>query len=141
MAGTEPAPEIPTMSTSTSTLLDHLPRTADCQFPNAGLCVLCAGFHDALEPAPAAPAPDAATTTQCVPWREVPLYWLGAERALTDAERVTALAEYRATGGMVDIVMCDPSDYGSEPEEADAMCFEGPSVDEIDWAGFEAVTP
>ena len=70
-------------------------------------------------------------------WRNVPLYWLGASRALTDAERVKALFEYRTTGGMVDVVICDPFAYGSEPEEADAMCYEGPTADQIDWTGFE----
>lgn len=74
-----------------------------------------------------------------ISWREVPLYWLDSARALTDAERVKALTEYRETSGMHLVVMVEPRGDDS-PEECDRMAGEGPTVDQIDWTGFEVMS-
>lgn len=80
------------------------------------------------------------TNTIATPWHSVPLFWLDTARALTDSERVTALTEYRRTGGMYMIVMAEPTGSDS-PEECERLSGAGPSVEEIDWAGFAAETP
>lgn len=71
----------------------------------------------------------------CVSWTDVPLYWLDTGKALTDAQRIKALREYRETGGMYLVVMEEPTGSDS-PEECERLSAEGPSVDEIDWNGF-----
>ena len=72
--------------------------------------------------------------TTLIHWREVPLYWLDTARALDDAERTKALAEYRSTGGMHLVVMAEPTGSDS-PEECERLSGDGPGVDEIDWVG------
>jgi hypothetical protein len=71
-----------------------------------------------------------------IPWQNVDLFWLSTSKRLTDAEARKALAEYRSTGGMVDVVMAEPN--AADPLD-DSACYVGPTVEEIDWAGFEAV--
>jgi len=75
-----------------------------------------------------------------ISWRDVPLHWLDGGRVLTDKERVKCLEEYRVTGGMPGVVMCNPADYGDSPEDADRMCYEGPQAEQIEWAGFEILS-
>ena len=75
------------------------------------------------------------TITIKTPWRSVPINHLDG-RELTSLEHLEALDEYRRTTGIVDIVLAEVS--GNEtPEEIEALCEQGPEVDEIDWTGFD----
>lgn len=74
-----------------------------------------------------------------ISWRDVPLYRLDTAKPLTGAQRVTSLCEYRATGGMYLVVMAEPTGCDT-PEECDRLSEAGPSVDEIDWTGFEVAS-
>ena len=62
------------------------------------------------------------------------MFWLDSGDSLTHHERLRSLAEYRMTGGMLDVVMELPSD--DSPEERDRVSGSGPDVDQIDWSGF-----
>jgi hypothetical protein len=75
-------------------------------------------------------------STTLAPWLRVPLFWLDTARALTDEERAKALTEYRRTGGMYLVVMAEPTGSDS-PEECERLSSAGPSVEQIDWDGFE----
>lgn len=59
--------------------------------------------------------------------------WGANGELLTGSARDAKLAEYRATGGMVDAWFADTSN-ASTPEDWDALSNEGPAVDEIDWS-------
>ncbi len=76
---------------------------------------------------------DAAKT----PWRDVDLFWLSTAKRLTAEEARKALAEYRATGGMTDVVMAQPDPSDLSAEHCEALSAAGLSVEEIDWSGFE----
>ena len=54
-----------------------------------------------------------------------------------DGNRIRALAEYRRAGCIRGIYLCDLETLQSADEGSD-MSDEGPSVDEIDWTGFDA---
>lgn len=69
-------------------------------------------------------------------WRDVPLYWLDSARALTETERLTALREYRETGGMYLVVCAEPTGRDSA-EECERLSEAGPRPEEIDWSGFD----
>ena len=79
-----------------------------------------------------APAP----APQGIAWREVPLYRLDSGRELSAAERIEALTEYRATGGITGVTMALPAD--GSPEAIEAACSSGPELGEINWAGWHA---
>ncbi len=75
------------------------------------------------------------TTTIKIHWRNVPVNRLDG-REPTSREHVEALDEYRRTTGIVGYVLAEVR--GDEtPEEVDALCEQGPEVDEIDWSGFD----
>lgn len=65
-------------------------------------------------------------------WDSLTLYGDDGE-TLSDADRIAKLREYRATHAMAGAFFVPP---GRTPESRDAASYEGPSVDEIDWAGF-----
>ena len=71
-------------------------------------------------------------------WRMLPLNRLdGAD--MTSLEHLYALEEYRATGGMAGVVMAEPGPIAAATtaEAIERLCENGPSVDEIDWSGFD----
>ena len=73
--------------------------------------------------------------TTKTPWRSVPVNRLDG-REPTSREHLEALDEYRKTTGIVGYVLAEVR--GDEtPEEIEALCEQGPEVDEIDWTGFD----
>lgn len=65
-------------------------------------------------------------------------YPVGAEIKGAEARR-SYLAEFRERGTMGGAFFVDPGDYDQDdPAALDALCSAGPSVDGIDWTGFEA---
>jgi hypothetical protein len=74
------------------------------------------------------PPTDSATL---ISWRDVPLYYADGVRC-SDADRAHALAEFRRAECMFGVFMCDPTEHDN-PEDV------GPSVNQIDWTGFDAL--
>jgi len=71
-----------------------------------------------------------------IPWRSVPVEWLDGSR-MTDRQHLDLLAEYRRTGCIAGAVLASVAD-ALTPEQVDELCYAGPAVEEIDWAGFDA---
>ncbi len=81
-----------------------------------------------------------------ISWRDVEVWRLtvtadGEGVKLAEPERLAALAEYRSTGAIADAVLAVPANF---PDDIDgwteAVVRSGPSVDEIDWTGFDGHT-
>lgn len=65
-------------------------------------------------------------------------YYGGEDRReglMSEADRLTALREFRETGSIRLGVLVDPSDY-SGPEADEQICAAGPEPTDIDWTGF-----
>ena len=71
-----------------------------------------------------------------MPYTTLTLYRLSTVQPLSDSERLTALREYRSTGGITDVVFTEPDPSDLSAEHCEALSEAGPSVDEIDWTGF-----
>ena len=76
-------------------------------------------------------------------WRDVRLYDSDGDEP-TEARRIELLRQYHKHGELTQYYLCDPSAAGAESDNVwDSYhgewrdgCDAGPSVDEIDWAGF-----
>jgi hypothetical protein len=73
-----------------------------------------------------------------VPWGALRLWWLDTGRELMPfgGAWYGALEEFRRTGGMYMVVLCDPEGMTGTPEECERMSEAGPEAREVCWRGF-----